>query len=78
MTAYLEDRPVYLFDEWAADQEPAFKEVFYRELLPDLKAAGKAVVVISHDDRYFDTADRLVRLESGALVPDSTSRYASV
>ncbi|MCY1078493.1 cyclic peptide export ABC transporter [Archangium lansingense] len=81
LTAYLENRPVYLFDEWAADQDPAFKEVFYRQLLPDLKAAGKAVVVISHDDRYFDAADRLVRLESGALVTDrsapATSRAAS-
>ncbi|MFP2956463.1 cyclic peptide export ABC transporter [Myxococcus sp. 1LA] len=67
LTAYLEDRPVYLFDEWAADQDPLFKEVFYRELLPDLKAAGKAVVVISHDDRYFDAADHLLRLESGAI-----------
>ncbi|WIG97186.1 cyclic peptide export ABC transporter [Myxococcus sp. SDU36] len=67
LTAFLEDRPVYLFDEWAADQDPLFKEVFYRELLPDLKSAGKAVVVISHDDRYFDVADHLLRLESGAV-----------
>jgi putative pyoverdin transport system ATP-binding/permease protein len=74
LTAYLEDRPVYLFDEWAADQDPQFKEVFYRELLPDLKAAGKAVVVISHDNRYFDVADRLVRLESGAIVPEVSPR----
>jgi putative pyoverdin transport system ATP-binding/permease protein len=74
LTAYLEDRPVYLFDEWAADQDPLFKEVFYRELLPDLKAAGKAVVVISHDNRYFDVADRLVRLESGAIAPEISAR----
>ncbi len=68
LTAYLEDRPVYVFDEWAADQDPVFKDVFYRELLPELKAAGKAVVVISHDDRYFQGADRLVRLEDGRIV----------
>jgi putative ATP-binding cassette transporter len=68
LTAYLEDRPIYLFDEWAADQDPVFKDVFYRELLPDLKRAGKAVVVISHDDRYFSLADRLVRLEDGRIV----------
>lgn len=73
LTAYLEDRPVYLFDEWAADQDPTFKEVFYRELLPDLRAAGKAVVVISHDNRYFDVADRLIRLESGAIVAEETA-----
>ncbi len=70
LTAYLEDRPIYLFDEWAADQDPAFKEVFYRTLLPELKACGKAVVAITHDDRYFGLADRLLKLEDGAVVYD--------
>ncbi len=70
LTAYLEDRPIYLFDEWAADQDPSFKEVFYRELLPELKARGKTVVVISHDDRYYGVADRLIKLESGMMVLD--------
>lgn len=65
--AYLEDRPIYLFDEWAADQDPVFKRVFYTELLPDLKARGKTVVVISHDDGYFQCADRLLKLEHGQL-----------
>ncbi|HSL82967.1 MAG TPA: cyclic peptide export ABC transporter [Thermoanaerobaculia bacterium] len=70
LTAYLEDRDVYLFDEWAADQDPAFKEVFYRELLPELKASGKTVFVISHDDRYYGVADRIVKLENGRVVRD--------
>ncbi|MDH2433808.1 cyclic peptide export ABC transporter [Pokkaliibacter sp. MBI-7] len=67
VVAYLEDRPFLLFDEWAADQDPAFKDVFYRELLPELKAQGKTVVVISHDDRYFHLADRLLKMEDGQL-----------
>lgn len=66
-TAYLEDRQIYLFDEWAADQDPEFKNVFYRLLLPELKARGKTVIVISHDDRYFDLADRIVKLTEGKL-----------
>jgi putative ATP-binding cassette transporter len=70
LTAYLEDRPIYVFDEWAADQDPAFREVFYRELLPELRARGKTVVVISHDDRYYSLADRLLKLEYGRLVYD--------
>ncbi len=68
LTAFLEDRPVYLFDEWAADQDPHFKEVFYRELLPALRRRGKLVLVITHDDRYFDAGDRRVRLEEGRIV----------
>lgn len=76
VVSYLEDRPFLVFDEWAADQDPLFKEVFYCEVLPELKRMGKAVLVITHDDRYFHLADRLVRLESGKLLapeqPDGT------
>jgi putative ATP-binding cassette transporter len=68
VSSYLEDRPLYLFDEWAADQDPAFKRVFYTELLPELKQAGKTVFVISHDDAYFHCADRIVKLAEGKLI----------
>lgn len=67
LTAYLEDRLVYVFDEWAADQDPEYKEIFYRRLLPDLRTRGKAVVVITHDDRYFHLGDRVLKLENGKL-----------
>lgn len=67
LVAYLEDRPVYVFDEWAADQDPVYKDVFYTELLPDLKSRGKAVLVITHDDQYFHLADRRLKLESGRI-----------
>lgn len=65
LAALLEDRPVYVFDEWASDQDPPFKELFYRSLLPELKRRGKTVIVISHDDRYFDVADRHLRMWEG-------------
>ncbi len=61
----LEDRSLILFDEWAADQDPVFRELFYCELLPQLRAAGKTLLVISHDDRYFGTADRVFKFENG-------------
>jgi putative ATP-binding cassette transporter len=70
LTAYLEDRPIYLFDEWAADQDPQFKEIFYHHLLPELRARNKTVLVITHDDRYYDVADRLIKLDYGKLVYD--------
>lgn len=70
LTAYLENRSIYLFDEWASDQDPVFKEIFYKQLLPELKRRGKTVLVISHDDQYFYLADRLVKLNYGKLVYD--------
>jgi putative ATP-binding cassette transporter len=73
LTAYLEDRPIYLFDEWAADQDPHFKQVFYHELLPELRRRGKTVFAISHDDRYYDVADRLIRLDYGRVVHDTAA-----
>lgn len=72
MVALLEDKNLYLFDEWAADQDPLFKEIFYRRILPELRQRGKAVVVISHDDRYFDTADRVVTMENGKIRSERT------
>lgn len=65
VVALLENKSIYLFDEWAADQDPEFKKAFYHDVLPYLKSRNKAVVVISHDDRYFDVADRIYVMESG-------------
>ena len=77
LTSYLEDRPIYLFDEWAADQDPIFKDFFYTEILPDLKNEGKTVIVISHDDRYFYLADMSIKLEDGKLVHTSVDNALS-
>lgn len=71
LTAYLEDRPIYVFDEWAADQDPQFKDIFYFELLPRLKAAGKTAIVITHDDRFYHVADRVVKLNYGLIEFDN-------
>jgi putative ATP-binding cassette transporter len=65
--ALLEDRPICVFDEVASDQDSDFRRYFYRTLLPELKAAGKTVIVVSHDDRYFDVADQLLKLELGQI-----------
>lgn len=72
LVAYLEDRSIYIFDEWAADQDPQFKDIFYYQLLPALKAKGKTVLVVSHDDRYYRVADRVIRLTNGQLENDDS------
>ncbi|KQQ26147.1 peptide ABC transporter [Methylobacterium sp. Leaf123] len=66
--AALEGRPVLVLDEWAAEQDPTFRRRFYEELLPDLRRAGRTLIVISHDDRYFGAADRVLHLADGRIV----------
>jgi putative pyoverdin transport system ATP-binding/permease protein len=70
LTAYLEDRPVCVFDEWASDQDPIFRDFFYTQMLRELKQRGKSVFVISHDDRYFHVADRIIKLDYGKVEYD--------
>lgn len=67
VAALLEDRPVLLLDEWAADQDPVFRRRFYDEILPACRARGQAVIAITHDDRYFDRCDRRYHLNMGQL-----------
>lgn len=63
----LEDKPIVVFDEWAADQDPHFRKHFYEVLLKELKASGKTVIAATHDDRYWGLADRVVHLEYGKI-----------
>jgi putative pyoverdin transport system ATP-binding/permease protein len=70
IVSLLEDKPIYIFDEWAADQDPHFKKFFYQELLQDLKARGKTIIVISHDDRYFKFADRVITMDYGKIIDE--------
>ncbi|NNS07500.1 multidrug ABC transporter permease/ATP-binding protein [Erwinia sp. JH02] len=67
LLATAEQRDILLLDEWAADQDPHFRRIFYRELLPWLQSLGKTVFAISHDDHYFLHADRLLEMRDGTL-----------
>ncbi|UTV98067.1 cyclic peptide export ABC transporter [Marinomonas rhizomae] len=69
LLAYLENRSIIVLDEWAADQDPVFRKVFYTELLPELKARGKTVIAITHDDHYFHIADKVYRIDEGKITP---------
>jgi putative ATP-binding cassette transporter len=74
IVALLEDRPFYILDEWAADQDPEFREFFYKQLLVQLKNEGKTLLLATHDDRYFHLADRIYRMENGQLSPLTVAR----
>ena len=69
VAALLERKPILVLDEWAADQDPYFRAVFYEKLLPRLKEQGKIVICITHDDRWFNRADRVYHMHEGRLVP---------
>ncbi|EAT58852.1 cyclic peptide export ABC transporter [Chlorobium ferrooxidans] len=67
VAALLEKKPILILDEWAADQDAYFRKKFYREILPELKRRGLTIIAVTHDDRYFDAADRRIHLEYGRL-----------
>ena len=68
VVAMIEARPILLLDQWAADQDPEFREHFYRVMLPALRSAGRTVIAVTNDDRYYDAADQLIRLDDGMVV----------
>jgi putative ATP-binding cassette transporter len=68
IVAVLENKPIYIFDEWAADQDPQFRKYFYEVLLEDLRKQGKTIIAVTHDDKYFHTADRVLKMEYGQLI----------
>lgn len=68
LVTYLEDREICIFDEWAADQDPEFRRFFYEDLLKELKAKGKTIIAVTHDDRYFHLADRVLKMEYGKVL----------
>src|SRR5204863_8769099 len=67
LISLLEDRPIQVLDEWAADQDPTFRRFFYETLLPDLKRRGKTIIAATHDDHYFHIADRVLKMEDGQI-----------
>ncbi len=77
VSAILEDKEIYVLDEWAADQDPHFRHVFYTEIIPWLKAKGKTVIAVTHDDKYFDCADRQLKFDLGTLQQAQTGQTAA-
>jgi putative pyoverdin transport system ATP-binding/permease protein len=67
---FLEDKEILVFDEWAADQDPHFRQYFYEVVLQRLKQRGKTVIAVTHDDRYWGVADRVLKMEYGTVVDD--------
>lgn len=65
LVSYLEDKPIYLFDEWASDQDPEFRSFFYNKLLIDLKEINKIIIAVTHDDNYYYVADKIIKMDMG-------------
>ena len=72
ITSLLEDKSIYLFDEVAADLDPEFRDKFYFEILQELKARHKTILVVSHDQQYWHVADRLLQFKDGRMRELST------
>ncbi|WMO14889.1 cyclic peptide export ABC transporter [Pseudoalteromonas piscicida] len=78
LSTILENRPIYIFDEWAADQDPIFRRKFYEQVLPRLKARGNTIIAITHDDAYFHLADVHLKMEEGQLLAHHDSESNGV
>ncbi|WP_394773060.1 cyclic peptide export ABC transporter [Flavobacterium sp.] len=66
----LENKPIMVLDEWAADQDPHFRKYFYEFLLPKFKEEGKTIIAVTHDDAYFHLADRIIKFDYGTIVKE--------
>ncbi|HEY1165292.1 MAG TPA: cyclic peptide export ABC transporter [Chitinophaga sp.] len=75
IAALLEEKPLLVIDEWAADQDPYFRKKFYTEIIPLIKQTGTTIIAITHDDRYYHCADKLFRMEYGKLIPESVQVF---
>lgn len=70
MLALLEDKPIIVLDEWAAEQDPSNRRDFYEKWLGRIREMGKTIIVISHDDDSFNQADRIIKFDFGRIVSD--------
>ena len=68
LVALLEKKQIIVLDEWAADQDPEFRKIFYTQIIPMLKKSGKTIIAITHDDQYFGVADHLLTIDAGKLI----------
>ncbi len=68
VAALLRDRPIHVFDEWSAEQDPEYRAWFYDTLLPRLAARGAIVLAVTHDEDFFDRADRVLHFDAGQMV----------
>lgn len=73
LVSYLENKPILIFDEWAAEQDPDFRRYFYTTILPELKAQGKTILVVTHDDHYYhmEYIDRIIKIQEGKIVSET-------
>jgi len=69
LIALLEKKKIIVLDEWAADQDPEFRQEFYQQIIPKLRKLGKTVIAITHDDQYYELADQVIYMENGKSIP---------
>ncbi|XOV73040.1 MAG: cyclic peptide export ABC transporter [Verrucomicrobiota bacterium] len=74
LVSLFEDKPILVFDEWAAEQDPEFRKKFYLEIIPEFRRAGKTIFAITHDEHFFHTADRIVKMDYGQISEISSGK----
>ena len=75
--ALAESRPVLLLDEFVADQDPFYRAYFYERLLPQLRAEGRTIIAVTHDESRLHLCDRLFKMADGKLQRDAIGAIAT-
>lgn len=70
LLALLESKPIVVLDEWAAEQDPYNRHLFYTKWLPMIKEMNKTIIAISHDDDFYHLADRVIKFSYGKIASD--------
>jgi putative ATP-binding cassette transporter len=78
IAAMLEDKPILVIDEFAADQDPQFRQYFYETLLGEVKSMGKTIIAVTHDDHYFHVADRVWKMDEGRIETHSNTESSAL
>lgn len=68
LLAMLEEKPIVILDEWAAEQDPVNRRCFYLKWLEEMRKMGKTIIAVTHDDDFYHMADRVIKFDFGRLV----------
>lgn len=75
--ALMNEPPLVLVDEPTSSLDSELGQQVMELLTKEIKSRGLAAVVVTHDDRILDFADRIVQIVDGKLTSDSSDNSSA-